>query len=110
MFALFLYQIERWWRELHERLERCFKFLQDQGHYNTNSETDRYYLYLNSFESHTISSVYANALPKSNKHSCLITSVQYFLDGRVVIYKELLRSKLMKNQICFVNKVRLSQH
>ena len=42
--------------------------------------------------------------------SFLITCVQYFLDGRVLIYKELLRSKLMKNQICFVNKVRLSQH
>ena len=73
MFALFLYQIERWWRELHERLEKFFKFplkeLQDQGSYDTNSETDRYYLYLNSFESHTISSVYANALPKSNKHA-----------------------------------------
>ena len=63
----------RWWRELHERLEKFFKFplkeLQDQGHYDTNSEIDRYYLYLNSFESHTISSVYANALPKSNKHA-----------------------------------------
>ena len=73
MFALFLYQIERWWRELHERLENFFKFplkeLQDQGHYDTNSETDRYYLYLNSFESHTISSVYTNVLPKSNKHA-----------------------------------------
>ena len=73
MFVLFLYQIERWWRELHERLEKFFKFplkeLQDQGHYDTNSEIDRYYLYLNSFESHTISSVYANALPKSNKHA-----------------------------------------
>ena len=73
MFALFLYQIERWWRELHERLEKFFKFplkeLQDQGHYDTNSETDRYYLYLNSFEWHTISGVYANALPKSNKHT-----------------------------------------
>lgn len=45
MFALFLYQIERWWRELHERLEKFFKLplkeLQDQGHYDTNSETDR---------------------------------------------------------------------
>ena len=73
MFALFLYQIERWWRELHERLEKFFKFplkeLQDQGYYDTNSETDRYYLYLNSFESHAISSVYANALSKSNKHA-----------------------------------------
>ena len=45
------------------------KELQDQGHYDTNSETDRYYLYLNSFESHTISSVYTNALAKSNKHA-----------------------------------------
>lgn len=39
-------QIERWWRELHERLEKFYKeklrWLKDQNHYNPQNETDRY--------------------------------------------------------------------
>jgi len=39
-------QIERWWKELHERMEKYFKdqlaWLKDQGHYNPHSDTDRY--------------------------------------------------------------------
>ena len=76
MFALFLYQIERWWRELHERLEKFFKFplkeLQDQGHYDTNSETDWYYLYLNSFESHTILLVVCTQMHCQNQINMLM--------------------------------------
>ncbi|XP_014675602.1 PREDICTED: uncharacterized protein LOC106815628 [Priapulus caudatus] len=38
-------QIERWWRELHERLEKFFKFplnrLKDEGHYDSKDETHR---------------------------------------------------------------------
>lgn len=41
-----LKQIERWWRELHERLEKYFKeqllWLKGQGHYNPHDETDRF--------------------------------------------------------------------
>ena len=39
------FQIERWWREHHERLEKFFKFplneLKDQGHYDSENETHR---------------------------------------------------------------------
>eukprot|EP00794_Sanderia_malayensis_P016375 gene16375-18016_t len=39
-------QIERWWRELHERLEQYFKYelswLLNQGHYDSQNKTDRY--------------------------------------------------------------------
>ena len=39
-------QIERWWRELHERLEKYFKVqlqtLKDSGSHDPNSETDRF--------------------------------------------------------------------
>jgi len=38
-------QIERWWRELHEKLERYFKVilmkLKTRGHYNPNTQLDR---------------------------------------------------------------------
>ncbi|CAB4023493.1 Hypothetical predicted protein [Paramuricea clavata] len=38
-------QIERWWRELHERLEKFFKhqinWLKDRGHYDPHSDQDR---------------------------------------------------------------------
>ncbi|XP_028412603.1 uncharacterized protein LOC114535505 [Dendronephthya gigantea] len=38
-------QIERWWRELHERLEKFFKFplnqLKDHGYYDPQDENDR---------------------------------------------------------------------
>ncbi|KAK6173659.1 hypothetical protein SNE40_017071 [Patella caerulea] len=41
-------QIERWWKELHERLEKYYKrkllFLKEEGHYNPHTETDRYIL------------------------------------------------------------------
>ena len=40
-----------------------------------------------------------------NQINMLLLNYLYFLVGRVVIYKELLRSKLMKNQICYVKKV-----
>jgi hypothetical protein len=39
-------QIERWWRELHWRLEKYFKhqllMLKDQGYYNPDDDNDRY--------------------------------------------------------------------
>ncbi len=39
------FQIERWWRELHSRLEKYFKrkfqMLLEQGHYDPNDHTDR---------------------------------------------------------------------
>ena len=39
-------QIERWWRELHERLEKYFKVqlqtLKDSGSYDPTSESDRF--------------------------------------------------------------------
>ena len=38
-------QIERWWKELHDRLEKYFKdhlrWLKDQNHYDPNDETNR---------------------------------------------------------------------
>ncbi|XP_067040998.1 uncharacterized protein [Acropora muricata] len=38
-------QIERWWNELHERMERYFKdglrWLNDQGHYDPHNDSDR---------------------------------------------------------------------
>ena len=38
-------QIERWWRELHNRLEMFFKrqlmMLLERGHYDPNNQTDR---------------------------------------------------------------------
>ena len=38
-------QIERWWRELHERLEKFFKhqlnFLKDQSYYDPHNRTHR---------------------------------------------------------------------
>ncbi|XP_067048999.1 uncharacterized protein [Acropora muricata] len=38
-------QIERWWKELHERMERYFKdgllWLKDQGHYDPHNDSDR---------------------------------------------------------------------
>ena len=46
-------QIERWWRELHELLEKYFKdhlnWLKDRGEYNPHNKTDRCcaFLYLN---------------------------------------------------------------
>ena len=44
-FMWFLLKIEKWWRELHERMEKYFKeqlnWLKDQGHYNPHSERDR---------------------------------------------------------------------
>ena len=40
-----------------------------------------------------------------NQINMLMLNYLYFLVGRVVTYKELLRSKLMKNQICYVKKV-----
>ena len=40
-----------------------------------------------------------------NQINMLMLNYLYFLVGRVVIYKELLRLKLMKNQICYVKKV-----
>lgn len=39
-------QMERWWKELHERLEKYFKhqlrWLNDHGHYDANCDTDRF--------------------------------------------------------------------
>ena len=39
-------QIEKWWRELHEQVEKYYKdqlrWLKDQGYYDPNDETDRY--------------------------------------------------------------------
>ena len=39
------FQIERWWKELHDRLEKYFKdhlrWLKDQNHYDSNDETNR---------------------------------------------------------------------
>ena len=39
-------QIERWWKELHERLEKYFKEqlagLKGEGYYNPHDEVDRY--------------------------------------------------------------------
>ena len=47
MYDVFLLQIERWWRELHHRLEKYFKrqllMLLEQGYYEPDSQTDRYY-------------------------------------------------------------------
>lgn len=38
-------QIERWWKELHERMKRYFKdglcWLKDQGHYDPHNDSDR---------------------------------------------------------------------
>lgn len=40
-----LFQIERWWRELHHRLEKYFKtqlqMLFDEGYYNPDEQLDR---------------------------------------------------------------------
>lgn len=40
------FQIERWWKELHERLEKYFKdkliWLKNEHHYNPHDATDRY--------------------------------------------------------------------
>lgn len=40
------FQIERWWKELHERLEKYFKekliWLKNEHHYNPHNATDRY--------------------------------------------------------------------
>lgn len=40
-------KIERWWRELLERLERFFKeqlsFLAEKGYYDSTNAVDRYY-------------------------------------------------------------------
>ena len=45
-FLIIFLKIERWWRELHERMEKYFKeqlnWLKDRGHYNPHSERDRY--------------------------------------------------------------------
>jgi hypothetical protein len=42
----FFQQIERWWRELHNRLEKFFKrqlrMLLEQGHYDSHNQNDRY--------------------------------------------------------------------
>lgn len=39
-------QIERWWKELHERLEKFYKqplnWLKDQGYYDPHNEIHRY--------------------------------------------------------------------
>ena len=41
-----IFQIERWWRELHHRLEKYFKnqlqMLFDEGYYNPDEQLDRY--------------------------------------------------------------------
>ena len=41
-----LLQIERWWRELHDRLEKYYKqqlrWLKDQSHYQPENALDRY--------------------------------------------------------------------
>ena len=43
-------QIERWWKELHERLEKYFKEqlagLKGEGYYNPHDEVDRYNFYV----------------------------------------------------------------
>ena len=43
---IFSFQIERWWKELHERMEKFFKehlaLLKDHGHYDPFDETDRF--------------------------------------------------------------------
>ena len=40
------FQIERWWKELHERLEKYFKdkltWLKNEHHYNPHDAKDRY--------------------------------------------------------------------
>ena len=40
------FQIERWWKELHERLEKYFKgkltWLKNEHHYNLHDAKDRY--------------------------------------------------------------------
>jgi hypothetical protein len=42
---LYHHEIERWWKELHGRMEKYFKdqfrWLKDQGHYDPHNETDR---------------------------------------------------------------------
>jgi hypothetical protein len=42
---IFNIKIERWWKELNERIEKYFKehlnWLKDQGHYNPHLERDR---------------------------------------------------------------------
>lgn len=39
------FKIERWWRELHQRMEKFFKFplnqLKDHGHYDPQDENHR---------------------------------------------------------------------
>lgn len=46
-------KIERWWKELHERLETFFKdqlnWLKDQAHYDPNDEVDRLVFHSNRF-------------------------------------------------------------
>ena len=45
---IFILQIERWWNEIHERMEKYFKdhlpFLKDQHYYDPNDEHDRWLL------------------------------------------------------------------
>lgn len=45
MLYIATFQIERWWKELHERLEKYYKervnWLKDEHHYNPHDETDR---------------------------------------------------------------------
>ena len=47
---IFLLQIERWWKEIHERMEKYFKdhlaFLKDQHYYDPDNEHDRLLLLL----------------------------------------------------------------
>lgn len=54
-------KIERWWKELHERLETFFKdqlnWLKDQAHYDPNDEVDRLVFHSNRF---FLSSKYTN--------------------------------------------------
>jgi hypothetical protein len=48
LYWLLVFQIERWWKELHKRLEKYFKeklnILKDSGEYNPHDETDRYFV------------------------------------------------------------------
>ena len=48
VYNTFLNQIERWWRELHHRLEKFFKsqlkMLLDEGYYDADNEIDRHLL------------------------------------------------------------------
>ena len=46
IFAKFYVKIERWWKELHERMEKFFKdqlnWLKDRAYYDPDDDIDRY--------------------------------------------------------------------